>query len=60
MTNLGARFFGRHIRLEERGAGQIKFVRLALTAVGIPDVDEHAAEVIEKYATRLPDFHKPA
>lgn len=59
VTNLGARFFGRHIQLQERGASQIRFVRLALTAVGVPDVDEHAAEVVEKYATRLPEFHKP-
>lgn len=56
VTNLGVVFFGRHVRLNEPGTKQLRFVRLALTAVGVPDVDQHAEEVLGAYAHRLPEL----
>lgn len=56
VTNLGSVFFGRHVRLNDPDTKPMRFVRLALAAVGVPDVDEHAQEVIEAYAHRLPQL----
>lgn len=56
VTNLGVVFFGRHVRHNEPGTKPMRFVRLALAAVGVPDVDQHAEEVISTYAHRLPEI----
>lgn len=54
VTNLGAVFFGKHVRLDEPGTIPLRFTRLGLAAVGVPDVDTHAEEVIRTYKSRLP------
>lgn len=56
VTNLGATVFARHVRFNEPGTKPMRFVRLALTAVGIPHVDEHAEAVIERFRGKLPEF----
>lgn len=53
VTNLGVVTFGRHVLHNEPGTKPMRFVRLALTAVGVPDVDRHAEEVISTYSHRL-------
>lgn len=56
VTNLGAAFFARHVRFNAPGTKPMRFTRLALTAVGIPDADAHAEEVLAAHMRRLPEL----
>lgn len=56
VTNLGAAFFGRHVRLDQPGTKEHRFVRLALTAVGVQGADEHADAVIDRYQGNVPSI----
>lgn len=59
-TNLGAAVFGRHVRLNAPGTQPLRFVRLALKAVGVARVDEYADEVIAQYSGRIPALDRSA
>ena len=56
VTSLGVRVFGRRLQLADDGIEQLRLVRLALTAVGVADVEAQSREVLKKYTTRLPSF----
>ena len=56
VATLGVHAFGRYLPPAERGAEQLRFVKLALTAVGVTDVEGQVREVVETHATRLPAF----
>lgn len=56
VTNLGALFFGRHVRLNAKGTEPLRFLRLALTAVGVSDVDKHTQDVIDNHSAHLPEL----
>lgn len=56
VANLGAAFFARHVRFYGPGAKPLRFTRMALTAVGIPDADLRAEEVFEAHMHRLPEL----
>lgn len=56
VTNLGAAFFGRHVRLDVPGTLKLRFVRAGLTAAGVTHVDQHADNVLRKHEGHLPVF----
>lgn len=56
VPNLGATFFGRHVRLNMPGTQKLRFVRAGLTAAGVSHVDQHADDVLGKHDGRLPTF----
>lgn len=56
VTILGAAFFGRHVRLNAPGTQRLRFVRAALAAASVPDVDRYADEVLQDHATDIPSL----
>lgn len=56
VTNLGAAFFGRHVRLNMPGTQKLRFVRAGVTAAGVSHVDQYAHDVLGKHDGRLPAF----
>ncbi len=55
-SSLGSLLFRDYVRLNAPDTKAVRFIRLALTSVGIPNVDESAEEVLREYRDRIPRF----
>lgn len=54
VTNLGGAFFGRHVIGDAPSREPLRFVRHALKAAGVADVDAHAEAVLSRHRDALP------